>query len=172
LRAIILLIITAIFSFANIATVVDSVGISKLIRDGKEIIIYKKQQLKVHDSIKTGNNAKVKIFFADSTAVSLGQNTLFSIDAYYFTGKKDSKIKFKVLKGFFKTVTGKISKVAPNRFKLQTKNATIGIRGTVFAANVGDKADVVICTDGRIILFTPNGDIEVAQGGLALFDIF
>lgn len=109
---------------------------------------------------------RVKIFFMDNTAVSLGQNTIFEIDSYLFTGKKDSHIKFKVLKGFFKTVTGRIGKIAPNRFKLQTKNATIGIRGTVFAAQVGDDIDVVMCTDGTIVLFTPNGDIEVGSGRL------
>ncbi len=167
LKVVLLFIITAIFSFANIATVVDAVGTSHLLRDGKSIIVVQKQQLKEHDTIKTGDNAKVKIFFKDNTVVSLGQNTSFNINTYYFTGKKDSNIKFKVLKGFFKTVTGEISKVAPQRFKLQTKNATIGIRGTVFAADVGAKADVVICTDGTIILFTPKGDVEVPQGGLA-----
>ncbi len=150
--------------FANIATIIDSIGRSQLLRDGKSITVVQKQQLKVHDIIKTGNNAKVKIFFKDNTAVSLGQNTSFEIDTYLFTGKKDSQIKFRVLKGFFKTVTGEISKIAPQRFKLQTKNATIGIRGTVFAAQVGVKADVVMCTDGRIILFTPSGNIEVGAG--------
>ncbi len=150
--------------FANIATVVDSVGSSQLLRDGKSIPVVKKQKLKEHDTIKTGKNAKVKIFFKDNTAVSLGQNTIFEIDSYIFTDKKDSHIKFKVLKGFFKTVTGQIGKVAPSRFKLETKNATIGIRGTVFAANVGDSVDVVICTDGTIVLFTPNGNVEVSSG--------
>ena len=150
--------------FANIATVVDSIGDSQLLRDGKSIAVVQKQKLKEHDTIKTGKDAKVKIFFSDNTAVSLGQNTSFEIDSYIFTGKKDSQVKFKVLKGFFKTVTGQIGKVAPNRFKLQTKNATIGIRGTVFAADIGEKADLVMCTDGTIVLFTPNGDVEVKAG--------
>ena len=150
--------------FANIATVVDTFGISHIIRDGKSTKVVQKQKLKEHDTIKTGKNAKVKLFFNDNTAVSLGQNTTFEIDSYVFTGKKDSQIKFKVLKGFFKTVTGQIGKIAPNRFKLQTKNATIGIRGTVFAAEVKDSIDVVICTDGKIILFTPDGNIEVGAG--------
>ena len=155
------------YLFANIATVVDSVGDSQLLRDGKSIKVVQKQKLKEHDTIKTGKNAKVKIFFKDNTAVSLGQNTLFEIDSYLFTGKKDSQVKFKVLKGFFKTVTGQIGKVAPNRFKLQTKNATIGIRGTVFAAQVKESVDVVICTDGTIVLFTPHGDVEVQSGKLS-----
>jgi hypothetical protein len=167
IRLFFILIIFSISLFANIATVVDSVGKSHLIRDGKSIKVVQKQQLKEHDTIKTGKNAKVKIFFKDNTAVSLGQNTIFHIDTYLFTGKKDSQIKFRVLKGFFKTVTGKIGKVAPNRFKLQTKNATIGIRGTVFAANVDDSIDYIICTDGKIIILTLNGKIEIDQGKIS-----
>jgi hypothetical protein len=167
MKKIIILLFSFICLFANIGTVVDVVGHSTLVRNGQNIKVLPKLQLKEHDFIKTGKDAKVKIFFKDNTAVSLGQNTIFEIDTYLFTGKKDSKIKFKVLKGFFKTVTGKISKVAPQRFKLQTKNATIGIRGTVFAAKVGDNADVVMCTDGKIILFTPNGNIEVNSGNTA-----
>ncbi|HIP29520.1 MAG TPA: hypothetical protein EYG83_01755, partial [Sulfurospirillum arcachonense] len=168
MKKIIILLLSSICLFANIGTVVDVVGSSTLVRDGKNINVVPKLELKEHDFLKTGKSAKVKMFFKDNTAVSLGQNTTFEIDSYLFTGKKDSNIKFKVLKGFFKTVTGKIGKVAPNRFKLQTKNATIGIRGTVFAAEIGDDVDVVMCTDGSIILFTSNGDIEVSSGSQSL----
>ncbi len=164
MKNIFLFLISIVTLYANIGTVVDSVGESNLLRNGQKIKVVQKLQLKEHDTIKTGDGAKVKIFFKDQTAVSLGQNTTFNIDSYFFDNTKKSNIKFKVLKGFFKTVTGKISKIAPNRFKLQTKNATIGIRGTVFAAKVGDDTDVVMCTDGRIILFTPNGDIEIERG--------
>jgi len=167
MKLIIVYLLTFSYLFANIATVVDSVGVSHLIRDGKSIKVEKKQQLKEHDTIKTGKNAKVKIFFKDNTAVSLGQNTIFHIDTYLFTGKKDSQIKFRILKGFFKTVTGKIGKIAPNRFKLQTKNATIGIRGTVFAANVDDSIEYIICTDGKIIILTSSGKIEIDQGKIS-----
>ena len=167
MKKIILLLLSSIYLFANIGTVVDVVGNSTLKRGNETIKVVPKLELKEHDSIQTGKNSKVKIFFQDNTAVSLGQNTSFDIDEYVYTGKKDSKIKFRVLKGFFKTVTGKIGKVAPNRFKLQTKNATIGIRGTVFAAEVSDETDVVMCTDGRIILFTSNGDVVVDSGSSA-----
>ncbi len=168
MKNIFLFLISVVTLYANIGTVVDSVGESKLLRAGKELKVRKKLELIEHDTIKTGRDSKVKIFFKDNTVVSLGENTSFSIDSYFFEdNNKKSNVKFKVLRGFFKTVTGKIGKIAPNRFKLQTKNATIGIRGTVFAAEVGDDADVVICTDGRIILFTKNGDIVVDKGKIA-----
>ena len=167
MRLILSLLLAVSYLCANVGTIVDVVGNSTLTRATKQIKVVPKLELKKHDLIKTGRDAKVKIFFKDNTAVSLGKNTTFEIDSYLFTEKKDSNIKFKVLKGFFKTVTGKIGKVAPNRFKLQTKTATIGIRGTVFAAEVGTKADVVICTDGAVVLFTPSGEVELPAGNLS-----
>ena len=166
MKIIFLLLSLVTFVLANVGVVVDVVGDSTLLRDGKKIKVVQKLELREHDLIKTSKNAKLKLFFKDDTAVSLGKNTSFEIDSYVFTGKPNSNIKFKVLKGFFKTVTGKISKVAPDKFKLKTKTATIGIRGTVFAAEVTGGSDVVVCTDGRIVMFTPSGDIEVPSGNM------
>jgi len=155
--------------FASVATVVDKVGSATLQRAGKTVPLELKAELEEHDTIQTEKNAKVKIFFRDNTAVSLGQNTSFSIDSYLFDNSAKSDVKFGVVKGFFKTVTGRIGKVAPNRFKLKTKNATIGIRGTVFAAQVSQKEDVIICTEGLIEVKNSFGTFEVAAGREAQF---
>ncbi len=156
------------YIYANVGIIVDSVGNSTLTRGGKFLKVARKMKIQVHDIILTKKGARVKIFFKDDTAVSLGEKTSFAVDSYFYENKdKKSNVKFKVLKGFFKTVTGKISKVAPNRFKLQTRNATIGIRGTVFAAQVGDKLDVTICTDGTIVITTNIGSYELSKGGIA-----
>ena len=150
--------------FGNIATVVDSIGSSTLFRAGKSYAVTPKQALQEHDKIVTGEDAKVKIFFQDNTAVSLGKRTTFEIDKYLFDATPKSNVKFSVAKGFFKTVTGRIGKIAPNRFKLKTKNATIGIRGTVFAAYVTAQKDDVFCTDGKIMIFTSAGEVGVDAG--------
>jgi hypothetical protein len=149
---------------ANIATVVDKTGSVVLYRAGKSQPLKEKDGLLEHDLIKTGKDAKVKIFFRDNTAVSLGQNTSFSIDSYLFDGTKKSNVEFSVVKGFFKTVTGRIGKIAPNRFKLKTKNATIGIRGTVFAGLIGEKKDTIICTDGKIFAKNQFGTLNIDRG--------
>ncbi len=164
--------VTSLFIFslsANIAVVVDKVGSITLTRAGESLPLQLKAQLQVHDMIKTGAGAKVKIFFRDNTAVSLGQNTSFSIDSYLFDGSKQSNAQFGIVKGFFKTVSGRIGKIAPNRFKLKTKNATIGIRGTVFAGTVGQKEDRVICTDGKIFVKSPFGTVDIGSGNGGVF---
>ena len=54
-------------------------------------------------------------------------------------------------KGLFRTITGKIGKIAPKKFKIKTKNATIGIRGTeivIKASPIG--GDKIACTRGAI----------------------
>ncbi len=168
MRVVFLFIFSIVYIYANIGVVVDSVGNSTLLRSGKFLKIEKKIEIKLHDTIVTQKGAMVKIFFKDKTVVSLGEKTSFAVDSYFYeNNNKKSNIKFRVLKGFFKTVTGEISKVAPQRFKLETKNATIGIRGTVFAAEVGEKVDVTICTNGTIVITTDAGSYELNKGGVA-----
>ena len=68
-----------------------------------------------------------------------------NIDDYIFNSS-DSKSEFSVTKGAFHTITGQIGKVNPNKFKLKTKNATLGIRGTEIYGN----QDKIFCTEGEI----------------------
>lgn len=55
-------------------------------------------------------------------------------------------------RGFFRSVTGKIGKIAPERFKVKTQLATIGIRGTDFSAQLGDGLASYVCNRGEITL--------------------
>lgn len=169
MKNIIILLLSSIYLFANVGTVVDVVGSSTLVREGETQNIVPKLELKEHDILYTGENAKLKLIFKDNTVVSMGEKTSFEIDNYFYEdNNKNSNISFKVLKGFFRTVTGKISKLAPQRFKLQTKNANIGIEGTVFAVEVGDKADITICTDGTILITTDTGKYKLNKGNIAI----
>lgn len=53
--------------------------------------------------------------------------------------------------GFFKTITGKIGKINPSKFKLNTKSASIGIRGTQIIMTTDSVAgDFIACTSGEI----------------------
>lgn len=55
-------------------------------------------------------------------------------------------------RGFFRSVTGKIGKIAPEKFKVKTQLATIGIRGTDFSAQLGVDTASYICNRGEITL--------------------
>ncbi|HHD72562.1 MAG TPA: hypothetical protein ENL02_01390 [Epsilonproteobacteria bacterium] len=67
-------------------------------------------------------------------------------------------------KGFFKSITGKIGKIAPSHFKVKTANATIGVRGTTIIGEVTPKLDIIACTYGQIVVTTDLGSVVVNQG--------
>lgn len=94
-------------------------------------------------------NGKAQIVFSDSTIISLGTNTQLDISNFLNT-QNNKKAEFFVPKGSFKVITGQIGKIAPKNFKLKTKTATIGIRGTVFIGDVNKDYQNIGCLDGVI----------------------
>lgn len=92
------------------------------------------------DSIKTAKGASVGILLEDDTTISVGSNSVFSIDEYVFEpSKKNVSFKSNLSKGTLGCVTGLISKINPDAMKLKAKSASMGIRGTHFIVEVGDE---------------------------------
>jgi hypothetical protein len=85
-----------------------------------------------NDEVVTAAKSKLQIQFEDDTIVSLGEQTAMTIDEYVYSPQKKDENACSVgfAKGIFRTITGKITKLNPDRFKVRTKMATIGIRGT------------------------------------------
>jgi hypothetical protein len=148
---------------ADIGKVTALRGEAILIHDGQNLPISVGVTLEEHDQIKTSKNCKLQIVFVDKTVISLGQNTHFKIDAYLNDDKKP-KARFSVGKGFFKSITGHIGKIAPKQFKIKTANATIGVRGTTIIAEVTPKRDIIACTSGQIVVSTDRGAMVVNAG--------
>jgi len=104
------------------------------------------------DIIVTGDKSKAKLVFKDNTRITVGKNSIFEIEDYLFDKTKNSRAKFKAKSGFFQAVTGKIGKISRDSFKLKTKTATIGVRGTVFEGQIGRKGESVKCVKGTIAI--------------------
>ncbi len=160
---IMLFFILTTFLYANIAKVTAISGEAIVIRDKNEISIKKNFEIYEKDIIKTMKNSKLQLVFKDKTMISLGQKSTFEIEKYLFSNKKPVA-KFKISKGIFKSITGKIGKIAPQNFKLKTQNATIGIRGTTIIAEVSKNSDTIICSSGQIVVSTPKGEVIVNKG--------
>lgn len=86
----------------------------------------------LNDRIVTVSKSKVMITLSDESEMSQGENAEMVIDQYvYMTGggKKDDNCAVNLVQGVFRVITGKIVQLNPERFKVKTKMATIGIRG-------------------------------------------
>lgn len=122
-------------------------------------------QLEEKDNIVTKDNTKLQVIFKDETIISIGKNSDFSINEYLFEDKQAPIAKFSMLKGAMRTITGAIGDIAPEKFSVATKTATIGIRGTNFSVVAGDNgAYSAYCTFGAISVDIQGQSFLVPQG--------
>ena len=135
--------------FAKIGFISYIEGNATIIRNDINITAQKNSLLEVNDTVVTYKNSFVKMEFNDHTIISLGANSKFKIEEYIFNNKKPS-LKFKFFSGVFRSITGKIGKIAPKRFKLQTKNVSIGIRGTIVLGKILNSNNLIVCESGII----------------------
>lgn len=89
------------------------------------------------DTIITSKNSGVNISFNDGSSLTLGESSILNIQNYLFEPlKKDFDFQLRVKKGTALFESGKIGKLAPNKFKMHIPNSVIGIRGTKFLVKV------------------------------------
>ena len=158
------LLIILLFSeliFASIGEISSFKGSVQIQRDSQNIKATLGLDIQENDIINTKENSNIVIKFKDNTIITIGKNSTLSIEEYAYDNKNtvNSKTKFNFLRGTFKSVTGIIGKIHPEKFKLSTKTATIGIRGTTIIAN----EEIVACTSGMIIVSTKNKTINLSQ---------
>ncbi len=150
--------------YASIGKIVAVKGEVTVTRDAQVLKAVTGFELEEKDTLISKAKAKAQIIFNDKTVITIGKNSEFSIREYLFDGGTP-KASFGITKGAFRAITGKIGKVAPDRFKLQTKTATIGIRGTQILGQInGD--DKIACTQGAIrVTSLDTGDsVDVPAG--------
>ncbi|WP_455756198.1 FecR domain-containing protein [Sulfurimonas sp.] len=169
----IFLLILSTSIYANIGKITALKGDATLIRDSKSTKLNIGSIIEKNDQITTAKKTRLQIIFKDKTIISIGQNSSFSINDYFFDEKqpKKSKALFNVGKGVFKSITGAIGKIAPEKFKLKTKTATIGIRGTVFFGEHQNGVDSISCTEGAITVTTPLGSMDVSAGEMTRVEV-
>lgn len=84
----------------------------------------------IGDRIETGHKAFVQIEFLDRSKINLMGSSDVTINDYFFDGSQKSTSDVTIENGAMGFMAGKISKVAPQNYKIQTITATIGIRGS------------------------------------------
>ncbi|WP_141046402.1 FecR family protein [Aliarcobacter cryaerophilus] len=148
--------------FANIGEITLLEGEAFVKRGEETLRLNISDQISNNDFIETKTNSKVKITFIDNTIITIGKESSLKIEDYFFdsNNKNSAKTELSVSKGAFHAITGQIGKVNPEKFKLKTKNATIGIRGTEI---YGDQ-NRVFCTQGAIFVLSFGETREVSQG--------
>jgi len=148
---------------ADIGTIMASKGSAVVQRVSGDLIAKSGLSLLEGDTIVTKAKSRVQVMLKDETVVTIGAKSTFSFDEYSFDGA-NSKVAMRSSRGFFRSVTGKIGKLAPQRFKVKTASATIGIRGTDFWGKTGGKREKITCNKGVIVVKFDGGEREIGAG--------
>ncbi len=138
---------------ANIGKIVALKGDLTIVRDSDKIVGEVGSIILKNDEILTKSNGKAQLLFNDNTVITIGKNSVFKINEYlYDEQNKNYKTDFGLLKGTFRTITGKIGKLAPSKFKLNSKTSSIGIRGTQILSRMAVVGDRIVCVEGEIVI--------------------
>lgn len=138
--------------WANIGSVTAVKGEAQVKRIDKLLNVTSGMDLLESDEIITQAKARVQVILVDNTVITIGANSSFSFDEFSFDGGENSKVTMRANRGFFRALTGAIGKIKPDRFKLKTKTATIGIRGTDFSGDIAEAKEIIKCFSGTIFV--------------------
>jgi hypothetical protein len=131
-------------------------------------------EVRAGDTFQLGAQSNAQVRFSDDSVVALGSDTTFRVSEYAFQGRapEAQSAFFNLIKGGMRTVTGLIGRANRDNYGLRTATATIGIRGTAYAAcqdcvTVRGEAlpgTSVGFTEGAGTIRTQGGELQLAAG--------
>jgi len=91
------------------------------------------------DVVRTGINGSAGITFTDNTMMSVGPNSVISLDRYAFNSTThEGRLDASMRGGTLSVVSGKIAKQSPDAMTVRTPATILGVRGTEFLVQVGE----------------------------------
>jgi hypothetical protein len=149
--------------------------------DGSVRILSQKSEVQNGDTLNTERDSYAQIRFVDGAQMTMKPNTSIKLDDIRFTEDKqqEDSFVFGLLKGGLRAVTGLVGKRSKDKYQVGTTTATIGIRGTTFAADDCvsnregecrrlDPAVYVTVSDGEVVLKNAQGEVGIAAGQFGL----
>jgi hypothetical protein len=166
IRLIFLLVLSISLLEASVGKITALSGKASLERGSSIIPVTLGLSLEAKDTIVTSNDAKAQLTFNDNTIITVGKKSKFSIEEYLFDATTESTAKFNMVNGTIRAMSGKIGKIAPDRFAVKTKTATIGIRGTDFIIQTSENGDSqFFCMQGAITIRSNDGEMIIIPAG-------
>lgn len=105
------------------------------------------------DRIVTGKDAMLMLVFADQARVAVRPDTELVIRRYRVDpAGADTHIQLDLIRGAVRQISGDAAHRQPERYRLNTPIAVIGVRGTDFLAKVGDAGVETYVHEGMIVV--------------------
>ena len=149
--------------WAGIGNIVALKGEAEVIRNDAALSAKAGMEIEEGDEVTTKEKTQVQVILNDNTVITIGAKSSFDFEEFSMEAKKE-KLSMKANRGFFRSVSGQIGKVAPERFKVKTVSATIGIRGTDFSGEIFEDKELIKCYQGVITVDFEGGYKELQAG--------
>jgi hypothetical protein len=120
-------------AFAQAAgKVVLAVGDVVAVRGTDRVRLVAGAAVNTGDTVVTGAQSHAQLRFADNALVALKPDSEFRIEQFVYNGREDNAnvAVFRLVRGGFRTLTGEIGRINKEAYRVETTQATIGIRGT------------------------------------------
>ncbi len=113
--------------------------------------------LYVGDRVRTGHGGHLQILLRDETVFTLGEDADMILDEFVYDPENGDprKIAVRVLKGFFRFVTGKVARLRTENMKVNLAVGAIGPRGTDF--------QVTVLPNGSGFIQLISGSLEITE---------
>jgi hypothetical protein len=160
-----LLFISGISFADSIGDIVESTGISQIVRNNEEIVLSGNiVPVELNDEAKTGNG-RMLIEFLDKAQLSLKEHSEVLIDEIYYDPDPSlSKMSMKFTMGTARFASGRLGLVNKANIDIKTPTASIAVRGTDFTTTVDElgRSLIILLPDAN---GDPSGEIVVSNEG-------
>ncbi len=133
-------------------------------RDGVRRPLSLEAAVLVGDSLETAADAAVQISLQDGTTITMQASSKLEINDFFYKDHKPGAMAMAVtfLTGVCRLVTGEIVRHNPERYKVNSPYASIGIRGTEIGSRITAAGQLVALLSGSPITVTgPAGEARV-----------
>jgi hypothetical protein len=120
------------------------------------------------DSIVTGDGGEVHFDMEDGGYIGVRPNTQMRIANYKAEGGPDDQSVISLLQGSFRSITGWIGRLGGDHYRIVTRTATIGVRGTEHEPHVipegsavGEPGTYDRVHNGETVMQTPKGTVNI-----------
>lgn len=171
-------------ALGNAGTLVTVTGAVSVERDGQKLAATEGFALREGDTVVTGEGAKAQALFQDDSIFAVPQDSALKVEQFRkpskSAGTTGGSAIFSLLRGGFRTITGLIGKGNKDTYEIRTPVATMGVRGTTYAALLcADKCTAtgkyrsglyVKSESGIVIVSNAGGTLQVRAGQVAFVE--
>jgi len=137
-------------SVGEVVLLIGKVGVTHA--SGANSPLQRGDSIRVGDLVETSSGGHAHIKFVDGGVVSVRPESRLRIELYKYDveSPKKSAIRFSLEKGVVRSISGKATEAAHERYRLNTPIAALGVLGTDYVVRVSDSETWVAVYSGGV----------------------